>query len=58
MNEADHLVRMQQHRDAWRAYAYGKGPKPKDYLDGNCVDRPETLIEKLEALVNRRFCND
>jgi len=46
-------VTMQQHRDAWRSYAYGKRDKPSDFLDGNLVDRPPTQLEKAEAELER-----
>jgi hypothetical protein len=38
-------MRLQQHRDAWRGYAYGKRAKPDDFLDGNMVDRPQTVLD-------------
>jgi len=46
-----HHVEMQRHRDAWRKYAYGRGERPQDFLDGNMVpsDRGPTRIEELEA---------
>ena len=39
------IARMQKHRDAWRGYAYGIKDKPQDFIDGNMVDRPMTLLE-------------
>ena len=47
----NHHVEMQRHRDAWRKYAYGRGERPQDFLDGNMVpsDRGMTRIEELEA---------
>ena len=47
----NHHVEMQRHRDAWRKYAYGRGERPQDFLDGNMVpsDRGPTRIEELEA---------
>lgn len=39
------LAKMQQHRDAWRGYAYGIKDKPTDFIDGNMVDRPMTFLE-------------
>lgn len=49
----DSLVEMQKHRDAWRGYAYGRQPRPQDFLDGNMVesDRGPTRIEQLEAAI-------
>lgn len=47
--ETDGLVAMQRHRDAWRAYAYGTGAKPTDFLDGNMVDRGSTVVERTES---------
>lgn len=47
----DELVAMQQHRDHWRGYAYGKRDKPADFLDGNMVDREPTLIETQAARI-------
>ncbi len=41
----DGLANIQRHRDQWRGYAYGKYPKPDDFLDGNMVDRPPTALE-------------
>lgn len=49
---AEGSTELQRHRDAWRAYAYGRGPKPDDWLDGNIAEggtRPNTAIEKAEA---------
>jgi len=42
-----HHVDLQRHRDAWRRYAYGRGERPQDFLDGNMVpsDRGPTEIE-------------
>ena len=37
-----------QHRDAWRAYAYGKGPRPDDFLGGARLQFNATRIELLE----------
>ena len=48
----DAYVKLQQHRDAWRMYAYDRGEKPSDFLDGNMVDRPQTLVERLQAVVD------
>lgn len=45
------LEDMQRHRDHWREYAYGNRDKPRDYLDGDKVDRGSTKIEQLEAQV-------
>jgi hypothetical protein len=45
----DNLDAIQRHRDNWREYAYGNRDKPMDYLDGNKVDRGQTLIEDLRA---------
>ena len=45
----EHHVKMQQHRDAWRRYAKGRGPKPNDYLDGSLADREATALEQAEA---------
>jgi hypothetical protein len=42
---SEDLSKMQQHRDAWRGYAYGIRNKPTDYIDGNMVDRPMTFLE-------------
>lgn len=44
---------MQRHRDHWRGYAYGNREKPQDFLDGNMVDRPQTLIERHAAEIGR-----
>ena len=46
----NHHVEMQRHRDAWRKYAYGRGERPQDFLDGNMVpsERGLTRIEELE----------
>ena len=44
--DVDALVQMQQHRDAWREYAYGNREKPTDFLDGNKVNRPPTALER------------
>ena len=41
------LARIQQQRDAWRRYAYTGETKPTDFLDGNQVNRTETLVEEL-----------
>ena len=45
----NHHVEMQRHRDAWRKYAYGRGERPQDFLDGNMVpsERGLTRIEEL-----------
>jgi hypothetical protein len=42
--EAD-SVKLQRHRDHWRGYAYGTRGKPSDFLDGDMVERPWTLLE-------------
>ena len=49
----NHHVEMQRHRDAWRKYAYGRGERPQDFLDGNMVpsDRGPTRIEELERIM-------
>ena len=50
----NHHVEMQRHRDAWRKYAYGRGERPQDFLDGNMVpsDRGLTRIEELERILD------
>ena len=49
-----HHVDLQRHRDAWRRYAYGRGERPQDFLDGNMVpsDRGPTRIEELERILD------
>jgi hypothetical protein len=49
----DGLADMQRHRDQWREYAYGKREKPTDWLDGNKVNRPKTLIEQQRDEIER-----
>ena len=49
------LAEIQSHRDAWRGYAYGDRGKPDDYLDGNRINRPETLIERLGGEIKMRM---
>ena len=45
---------MQQHRDAWRNYAYGKTPdRPEHFLDGDGPDAGPTEIERLLAMMER-----
>lgn len=46
------LVEHQRHRDAWRGYAYGRGPRPRDYISGNMVpeDRGPTAVDENERL--------
>ena len=50
----NHHVEMQRHRDAWRKYAYGRGERPQDFLDGNMVpsERGLTRIEELERILD------
>lgn len=50
------LADIQKHRDAWRAYAYGKGPKPHDFLDSDMPGTGPTLIERAATIIQE--CRD
>jgi len=43
------LSKMQEHRDQWRCYAYGRCEKPNDFIDGNMLNRSMTAIEQADS---------
>jgi len=45
-------IAFQKHRDAWRSHAYGKRPRPRDFLDSaDTMDRTRwTSTERVQAL--------
>lgn len=52
MDESDGLERLQRHRDQWRQYAYGKGPRPRDFMDSPPFNAEPTRIEELETEIS------
>lgn len=49
------LAKMQTHRDDyWRGYAYAVRAKPRDFLDGDMVNRPPTFLEINAQLLDER----